>query len=127
MANPKSDRARMEALATLYEDKARALRLALAELDGHLTEQKTARHAAVLQTAIALDRTRADGHRYTTRLKAQRAKSLTFLGAFDTATPRTQAEAGVAGDRRIGGLVRRGYLKKTKGGGYVRTAKVFTP
>jgi hypothetical protein len=97
-------------------------------------------HAAVLEAAIALDKTRRlgpppdaprprqvrDGAATKAR-HARRKASEKLLARFDAKTPRTAQTVGLAfAYRYLSPLVRWGYLARS-GDGYVRTTKAFTP
>lgn len=58
------------------------------------------------------------------KLRRQRQTTADMLSDFDPKIPRT-AEELTFNPRRLGVLVRRGYLKKHRGG-YIRTDKPFT-
>jgi hypothetical protein len=56
------------------------------------------------------------------RRRAQRQRAADLLARFDR-TPRAPADGDEA--RKLVALIRRGYLKRKGGAGYIRTAKVF--
>jgi|SRR5215471_7029865 len=132
--------------AVEYEEKARAIRIAVAELNGHATSQAVAALPAKLASAIKLTkngkrigrppgtqrvplrqtyddpgRPRPKKH-YTTEATAKRKKTAAILAAI--------GEKGGEGvpfakyGRRLSPLIRRGYIEKA-GDVYVRTAKEF--
>jgi len=59
----------------------------------------------------------------TARLRKQRAATVKTFQKFSTTTARPGRLAG----RALGSYVRRGYLVKADAGGYLRTAKPYTP
>jgi hypothetical protein len=118
---------KLERLLAYHEHNADALRTTLALLRGEAVEQRAKRAPDVLAAAVALDAVRRTAHprHDKTETRARRARTAVLLAQFDLHTPRraNQLPASPA-NRGIGGLVRGGLLKRTKGG-YVRTAKPF--
>lgn len=129
--------ARLRRMLAEHEQKAAAIRLTLDLLGVEVKAAKMNGHASVLADAIALDSARTGKTRrgrkpkqsHAAKVRAQRERSAAALAAFSTTTPREGAEVtqelGIP-SRALGSLVRRGYLKRTRGGEYLRTAKGYT-
>lgn len=128
-------RAKLIRLAQEHEEKAKAIRLTLSLMTETDKTAKRATHAQVLDAALAAEaarvvapaRTKHAGGRprtnpigakkYYSKLLKQRQQTLKFLNQFGD-TPLKVS------DRRVGSLVRRGYLTNT-GNGYLRTDKPY--
>jgi hypothetical protein len=131
-------------LADEAERTAAAYRLAATALNGHATSKRVERSEGVLDDALAVDaarraiKTRGRGPDKQKRKRPgewraahaeQRRRTATYLAALDTSkvTPFADWAAQFEGVKiPVAPLVNGGYVKK-KGGGYIRTAKVFDP
>ena len=123
---------RIRRLLAEHREIVDALETTLGLLNGHATASVKRRADMTLAAAIDVDRARVQTTRGTTtkrkrkrarigaRSQTQRQQSAAFLARFDLDEPKV-----VTGFRGLGSLVRRGYLK-SKGDGYIRTAKEFT-
>jgi len=124
---------KQHALNGYHEQIAAAIRTTLALLDDAQTAKKAERVPAVLSDALALDATRRHKRKassseesrkyYPAATRKQRKQSAALLAKVSTDTP---TDAGRLLGKRVGSFVRRGYLLKVDGG-YLRTAKAFTP
>lgn len=143
------------ARAEEYQRKADALRLAAAELNGHLTERKVKQLPAVIERAVALDDARSqmrekqraswtperraaqarrmrkiNPHRKKAltqgqRRQERRAESAEILALFNE-TPKTMAQAGLSAKQgQTLGSLVRYGYLRRKDDGFVTTSKIF--
>lgn len=130
---------KLDRLLTFHEEAAAAIRRTIELMNGHALTGKANGHATVLAQAVALDGARVAKKRKASRpqrgsgskaLLAQRRRTVKVLDAFSTKNPIAIAavakELGL--DARAMGLaplIHHGYLKQTRGGGILRTAKAY--
>ncbi len=141
---------RLEALALEYEEKAKAIRLTMGALNGHLTARATHDFPAKLAKAAANGNGREQPLHWTQRpenaakvaklgrtqrargthrgamaatIRANRARSAKLLARFGE-EPMTRPAS--IRSQLLAPLIRHGYLRNVGDGAYVRTAKEFS-
>jgi hypothetical protein len=128
---------KLRALQQEYQGKADAIGTTLGLLNGHATTAKQQRHASVVEEALVVDAERRASKKtkkpargaFMANKRATRQRTAEHLAALDVKTPTPLAEwrEKVGGHRlAIGVLTGSGLIRK-KGGGWIRTAKTFTP